>query len=195
MRNKETYEITITSKLGALPLPNIEDDIWSRIEAQLDIDMPTNDGGGNTPPPKSPINFGWLGGAGLICITAILISIFSLTQSKDREPSSTTSSQEVSQEQQDSLSDERPPPSASPPKSPKTSPNVTLSNPNSAGPSIDSSTTTNIVPSLLKDSPQIQSAPPVAIAPQKDSVPPKRSRGVKGISDSDYRIVPKKDTT
>jgi len=195
VRNKETYELTITSKLEALPLPNMEGTIWSRIEAQLDIDMPTNDGGGNTPPPKSPINFGWLGGAGLLCITAIIISLFSLTQSSEREPSSTTSSQEVSQEQQDSFSNERPPPSASPPRSPKASPNVTSNNPNSTVTSADSNTTTNVVPSLLKDSSQIQPAPPIAIAPQKDSIPPKRSRGVKGISDSDYRIVPKKDTT
>ena len=49
MRNKETYELTITSKLEALPLPNLEDAIWSRIEAQLDIDLPTDDGdGGNS---------------------------------------------------------------------------------------------------------------------------------------------------
>ena len=195
MRNKETYELTITGKLEALPLPNMEDTIWSRIEAQLDIDMPTNDGGGNTPPPNSPLNFGWLGGAGLLCITAIIISLFSLTQSSDREASSTTSSQEVSQEQQDSFSNERPLPSASPPRSPKASPNVTSNNPNSTVTSADSNTTTNVVPSLLKDSSQIQPAPPIAIAPQKDSIPPKRSRGVKGISDSDYRIVPKKDTT
>ena len=45
MRKKETYEVTLTSKLEALPLPNLEHMIWSRIEAELDIDMPTDDGG------------------------------------------------------------------------------------------------------------------------------------------------------
>ena len=52
MNNKQAYEITITSKLEALPLPDMEDAIWSRIEAQLDIDLPTDDGGGGTSAPN-----------------------------------------------------------------------------------------------------------------------------------------------
>ena len=197
MKKKQAYEITITSKLEALPLPNLEDAIWSRIETQLDIDLPTDDGGGNTPAPKSPINFGWFGGVGLFCITAVLFSLFMLTQSKNREQSKSTSSQEVTTGQVDSISDERPPPTAPRGKSSNVvSPNITSNDSNNIVPPIDSNVTTNqAVLSQPKDSSQVQLAPPVAIVPQKDSMPPKRSRGVKGITDSDYRIVPKKDTS
>ena len=197
MNQKQAYEITITSKLEALPLPNLEDAIWSRIEAQLDTDLPSDDGGGNTPAPKSPINFGWFGGAGLFCVTAVLFSLFMLTQSKDRERSTNTSSQEISTGQVDSTSAESPP-QATPRRRPPTalSPNITSNDSNTAFIPIDSSATVNQpFPTLTRDSSQVQFAPPVAIVPQKDTTPPKRSRGVKGISDSDYRIVPKKDTS
>ena len=197
MNKKQAYEITITSKLEALPLPNLEDAIWSRIEAQLDLDLPTDDGGGNTPAPKSPINFGWLGGAGLFCVTAVLISLFTLTQSKDRERSTNTSSQEVSTGQVDSNAAQSPTPTT-PARKPSNAvlPNITSNDSNNAFVPIDSNATTNQPLTIqTKDSPQAQGAPPVAIVPQKDTAPPKRSRGVKGISDSDYRIVPKKDTS
>ena len=198
MKNKETYEVTLTSKLDALPLPNLEEAIWSRIEAQLDIDMPTDDGGGNTPAPNSPLNFGWLGGAGMFCIVAVLVSLFMITQSKDKGPSSTTTTlQEASQRQADSVASESPPlqgPQARRPNS--ISPSIATNDSNDVITPLDSNTTFNFsFPSLKNDSVQTQISPPVAIVPQKDSVPPKRQRGVRGITDSDYRIVPKKDST
>ena len=197
MNNKQAYEITITSKLEALPLPDMEDAIWSRIEAQLDIDLPTDDGGGGTSAPKSPINFGWFGGAGLFCITAVLISLFTLTQSKDRERSESTTSEEIKTGRVDSTSADASPPTTPPRKPPNTvSSNTTSNDANNAIVPLDSNATTNLpLPSLTRDSSQVQLPPPVAIVPQKDTTPPKRSRGVKGISDSDYRIVPKKDTS
>ncbi len=197
MNNKQAYEITITSKLEALPIPDMEDAIWSRIEAQLDIDLPTDDGGGGTPAPKSPINFGWFGGAGLFCITAVLISLFTLTQSKDRERSESISSEEIKSGRVDSMSADASPPITPRRKPPNAvSPNIASNDSNNVFVPLDSNAATNLpLPSFTKDSSQVQLPPPVAIVPQKDTTPPKRSRGVKGISDSDYRIVPKRDTS
>ena len=199
MRNKETYENTLTGKLETLPIPDMEDAIWSRIEAQLDIDLPTDDGGGNTPAPGSPFGFCWLGGAGLFCVTAILISLFAITQSKDREGSSTTTFQDPPSEKIDSSSNERPPPGSPRRNAPNSSsPNNTINNSTDSGSRIDTSTNVSIfVPPLAKDSAQLQPGTSVAFTPPKDTItrPPKRQRGVRGISDSDYKIVPKKDST
>ena len=58
MNERKAYEQTIKGKLEAIPLPDMEDAIWARIETQLDIDMPTDDGGGNAPSPNNPSGFG-----------------------------------------------------------------------------------------------------------------------------------------
>ena len=45
MKEKRAYEHIISGKLEALPVPDMEDIIWARIETRLDTDMPTDDGG------------------------------------------------------------------------------------------------------------------------------------------------------
>src|SRR5215213_10042078 len=52
MNQKTTYEVTITSKLDQLPIPDLREAIWARIEGELDTDMPDDDGGDT--PPSSP---------------------------------------------------------------------------------------------------------------------------------------------
>jgi len=110
MRNKETYELTITSKLEALPLPNLEDAIWSRIEAQLDIDLPSDDGdGGTTPTPGSPSGSWWLKGTGLFILAVAIISFFTLTKSKN-ENVPAQGSGEIIPRNFDSIVQAKPPP-------------------------------------------------------------------------------------
>ena len=74
MDHKQAYEQIITGKLNALPLPDMADAIWSRIEDQLDIDMPEDDGGGNDPAP--PSGGSWPGRAGLFAFITAFITIF-----------------------------------------------------------------------------------------------------------------------
>ena len=73
MNQKKAYEQIITGKLEALPLPDLADAIWARIETQLDIDMPEGDGGPGSGPSSGG---GWIGGAGLFVFVAALITIF-----------------------------------------------------------------------------------------------------------------------
>jgi hypothetical protein len=47
MNHSSTYEALIAGKLEQLPVPDMADAIWARIEQQLDVDMPVND---QTPP-------------------------------------------------------------------------------------------------------------------------------------------------
>ncbi|HEX2606857.1 MAG TPA: hypothetical protein VHK91_05735, partial [Flavisolibacter sp.] len=75
MHPKQAYEQTITSKLEALPVPDMADAIWARIEAQLDLDMPTDDGGGN---PSSPSGGGWAGKASLFAVIAAIVIVYFL---------------------------------------------------------------------------------------------------------------------
>ncbi len=199
MRNKETYEITVTSKLETLPLPNLEDAIWSRIEAQLDIDLPTDDGnGGNTPAPGSPSGSWWLKGTSLFILAVAIISFFTLTKSKN-ENVPAQGSGEIIQSHIDSVAQEKPPPNPNIRQTPiPASPNITSNNSKDPVIQVDSNSSTNLVPPpITKDSLQVVNSPPVGFTPIRDSgTTKKKSRGVKGITDSDYKIVPsKKDSS
>ena len=46
MDQRLPYEQLIGAKLQSLSIPDMEDMIWARVKAQLDIDMPTDDGDG-----------------------------------------------------------------------------------------------------------------------------------------------------
>src|SRR5688572_5760066 len=48
------YEQLISTKLQGLAIPDMEDMIWARVKAQLDIDMPTDDGDDGDDGPQSP---------------------------------------------------------------------------------------------------------------------------------------------
>ena len=195
MREKQTYENTITSKLEALPIPDMADAIWSRIEAQLDIDLPTDDGGGNTPGPGSPFGFGWLGGSALFILAAGVISFFFLANS-DNKAGDTPVTLRPPQADSVGLGHS----ATDPPK--QNNPNITipLIPPNNPGDSALTNDTSNLITSVTVppaiDSTKQSKDSLVTLVPKKDSVTPgRRQRGVKGISDADYRIVPKKDST
>lgn len=198
MNEKTAYEQTIAARLQALPLPDMADAIWARIEAQLDIDMPPDNGteGGNT--PNFPTGGFFLGGISLI-VVAVLYLFFSQTKKPDTPqtfPSSTTtpvSTQPVTT------------PANGPPAL-NTTDNATPAGTN-AGPAnqplqtpvLDSNTVTTAAPPILIDSSVLRDAAPLptALAPVKtDTVAAvKKGRGVSGITNDDYRIVPKKDSS
>jgi hypothetical protein len=200
MNPLQAYELTIKGKLEAIPLPDMEDAIWARISARLDTDMPTDDDSGGGPasgiPPRT-----WIGGGALLIFLISLISIFYNRTSKDEVPQvipanpveipdASIQPNEVSpggnpvpqniinpepssQEQPANTIDPQPTPFPA-----QVNPDI----------GIKDSLAADIVGPVL--SPPVN-PPPIA----KDSViPGKKSRGVKGISDNDYKIVPKKDS-
>jgi hypothetical protein len=87
MEQRAAYEITIAGKLDHLPVPDMADAIWARIERQLDIDLPTNDGG-NGPAPSKPSGPGAMGW-GLSALLVALVTTFFLLK---KEPQTTTPS-------------------------------------------------------------------------------------------------------
>ena len=74
MKGKRAYEHIISGKLEALPVPDMADIIWARIETRLDTDMPTDDGGdiGHHPPSGG----GWIGKGSLFLFVAAFVGLF-----------------------------------------------------------------------------------------------------------------------
>src|SRR5689334_30169 len=76
MNGKAGYEQVITGKLEAIPLPDMADAIWSRIERELDADMPTDEGGdGPASGPSLPKGL-ILGGLSSLFLISILAYFF-----------------------------------------------------------------------------------------------------------------------
>ncbi len=241
MNQLKAYEITIKGKLEAIPLPDMEDAIWARIEAQLDTDMPTDDG--NNGPFDSPSG-PWILGSSILAFLLTLITLY-YTQ-KDPDNSSAGTENQNNTFQNSVQTDGAGPPGSNieiQPVSPANSTGDLPVNKASSsqqdlqpglngqqsfvpGSNVQESATQenglqnlpgsniqqnpvpglNVLPDILSsDQTVIQSTPAVDLPkdqtqngavkpPLKDSVlPGKKSRGVKGVTDSDYRIVPKKD--
>ncbi len=195
MSNRQQYEQTIAGKLDALPLPDMADAIWARIEARLDAELPPDNGpGGHS--PNFPAGGFFIGGLSIILLTVLYLLFKPAPNNQqpqiDIPASNTTTVQPAA-----------PLPQSSPPGN---SSIVTAPAGNNAAgapalPPIqqDSNLISNIPPALLPDTatqtailPQVAAVSP----PKKDTLPPaKKGRGVSGITDDDYRIVPKKDSS
>lgn len=202
MNQKATYELTITEKLEQLTAPDMVDAIWARIEAQLDMDLPTDEGPTNPPAPKSGPGK-WLNRGFIIAAVAIVFIYFF----NNRKQTTTSKDQ---------------PTITAPVTTPNNNDNpVRINSPgtnNAIAPQNNNATPTNsstvlpvdsnaIAPvtgpiQLPPDSSAVQTnaAPvfnPPLVNPQKNTPPDstKKGRGVKGITDSDYKIVPKKDSS
>jgi hypothetical protein len=195
MDRKKAYEQIIAGKLEALPLPDMADAIWSRIETQLDWEMPTDDGGGSG--PGAPSGGNWMGRAGLFVFIAAFVTIFLIYKNnKKAEPLV------------------QPEPTVQPAQPPLPAGTNNLINQGRKG-EIPLPQNQEVVPATRSGADSASSTPlPVTLAPTDsvhqttvipppfvpigaDTAPPKRKpRGVTGITDDDYRIVPdKKDST
>ena len=198
MDERLPYEQLIAEKLNSHPVPDMQDQIWARIKAQLDMDMPTDEGdsGGNSPQqPSGPGIMGW----GLsIVIIAIITAFFifkNKQQTKDTTDPVTTNEQTIQPAEQA----EGPPGSIirSREKATTVKPEPIIAVPHTAQ---DSSTVAQ--PNLSTAAPGIQdsvvlprSEPVLTFTPPKTDTaqPPKKRKGVSGLTDDDYRIIPKKD--
>ncbi|HEX5652739.1 MAG TPA: hypothetical protein VFX58_06680 [Chitinophagaceae bacterium] len=198
MNQKALYEMTITEKLEQLTVPDMVDAIWSRIETQLDIDLPADEGPAE--PPSSPPAGGgsWILPAFIIAVTAFVGTLYFTNRnnpavSNDKTP--IRESPSISDPAGNNNGAAQPGTVILPrPKQPgeNTSQGLPLfdSVPAKAGsgvllPVADSNANTGggtvISPPLVSDQPDSNK---------------KKSRGVKGITDDDYRVVPaKKDST
>jgi hypothetical protein len=198
MQEKKAYEQTIASKLEALPVPDMADAIWARIERQLDLDMPENDGGGNNGGPASPPLRSWIGKAGIfIFVTALVLSFLLYTNRKNKSAvPGTTITNELSVKKTDSLINTVSPSTQSeermnPPRSTTQLPGATA---------IPLDTMLNLaagpVPYPIDTTQKFTAVLPPQLKPAIDTTPLKRkSRGVQGINEQDYRIVPSRDST
>lgn len=202
MNPLQAYELTIKGKLEAIPLPDMEDAIWARIKSQLDTDMPTDDGNDHGPaggiPPRT-----WIGGGALLIFLVSLLAIFynrnDRTVNNASQPANTIERSEdsiLSNDQSPEIRNDNDVRSLTPQRggvavvdSGQAVPEQILEQqlpglnlPDSAGGNAIS------LPDPSLNGPLVNSPPSV-----KDTLPPKKSRGVKNITDNDYKIVPKKD--
>lgn len=201
MNQKTTYEQLITEKLEGMPVPDMADAIWARIENQLDIDMPTDDGG-TDPEPRNPSGGGWVGGTGLFVFVVALVTIFFINKNQ-RKRAQTKPPVQIEQKANNvQLGDTLQ-------KAPDRSMPFESSRPQAAAPGIPvgitptasdnavNKDTTALYPPMVTTVDQktpdtvrnvvTVTPPPVS---KQDSVKPKRTRGVPGITNDDYRIVP-----
>ena len=195
MAQQQAYEILIAEKLDTLPVPDLADAIWARIETQLDIDLPTDDGGNDPDPqaPSGPSVLTW----GLSVMIVALLAAFLLYKNKPEPIQPTTqSSPTITERIQQPAPQTTGPPSSTktirrpdPTTTPKNNPAVAIT------PPFDSvvQQPVAIAPLQLPDTLQKRASEPLVITPPRDTTTPqKKKRGVSGINEGDYRIVPTK---
>lgn len=199
MDQRLPYEQLISAKLQGLSIPDMEDMIWARVKAQLDIDMPTDDGdgdGGDDGPqsPAAPAPIRWGLTVMIIALVAAFLFFKNKTTITDNNPALPIITQPAAQPSNEATG----PPASDPiPTPPPLIPQLT---PTPVGSSVD---TTSVQPDLAipvttgidsaninkPDSIFAQAEPPPV---KTDTIPPKKKgKGVSGLKDDDYRIVPK----
>lgn len=207
MNNLTTYEQLIADKLQQLPVPDMADAIWARIEQRLNVEMPLEDGGNNTGSSSLP-GFQFPGKGIVFLFLAALVSVlFYLNRpvkqvQNNNIPSNTNT---ISIPVQDLYKPPEEKLSVQPAESMYTD-KADLPIQYSRGDSFDTQTPAsstepfsiiNEKATLPKSAPVItigQSIIPKNLSPVQDSGT-KKGRGVKGIGTDDYRIVPvKKDS-
>jgi hypothetical protein len=197
MDERLRYEQLIGGKLQSLPVPDMQDAIWARIKMQLDLDMPTDDGdGGSTPPsPTAPRIIGW----GLSILIIALVTTFFLTKNKPAAKNNSEQPATIEQTVSPNAQSNSPPlqkdntlntnapvnTGANNSFSDIGSDSVAMNNPLTDLPLTNDSAGTN------SSSPSITLSPPPSA--DTSSVVKKKGRGMTGLSDSSYRIVPKKN--
>ncbi len=195
MNENKTYQL-IAVKLEQLPVPDMADMIWARIESQLDIDLPPDNGNNDPGPAPTPKPVGRRIALGTATV-ALLIAIFQLFNNRKEEipatsvqpiknstPLTTDSAGAISIPLQRRTGSNNPTPSGG-----------LLTVPSVTGDSAFS--TINLPDSTLQTSAPprdtVSFIPPIVLNPPSDSTPVKKKRGV-SLNDTDYRIIPKKDS-
>lgn len=204
MNRKTTYELKITDKLQELPLPDLEDAIWARVERTLDIDMPTDDGGGDSG-PDTPFGGGGATGVGgfifslffVAAVTAFIIYKTAKPSNEGPAPDNTPAFELKAP----SNTNEQPPPPGSTALPRNNTPARTADPAPTAG---DSALGTPLVvtpPPVGADTTAgvnanaVVQQPPVTLPALVDTTGVKKKTRGAVVNPDDYRIVPKKDST
>jgi len=205
VNNLTPYEILIAQKTEQVAVPDMADSIWASIEQQLDAG-PSSDDGTNGPSKTPPVK-GLPGAGNLVTIFTIATIAIALTWFFTREKK-----EAPEKIQQPSIS---PPTEISPPASdsnklidlsPKKNipllpiiagKDTLLPNDNYSMPFMDTLNKAVLPSPVRADSVFVpDNKPPVVADTSSVTPPPKKPRGVKGISDNDYKIIStKKDST
>jgi len=199
MDEKAAYELTIAEKLEQLTVPDKVDAIWARIEALLDIDMPTDDGSGE-PLVNPPSGSGLWNITGIALFIAALIATIYFTSKKPNINTNTINTPRDSVttiiNRPASTNNKPPPAELAPQPSQRSIPDSSASLQSSLPlpVSIDSLSFKGIDnPSALLSDSIANNLPATPVVTPPADTGKKKGRGVKGITDSDYRIVPDKD--
>lgn len=183
------YEIAIAEKLDQLSVPDMVDAIWARIEKQLDPEPPGDEGPAE-PPVQPTAGPGWNFFAGL-SFTGILLYVLFTTYRP--EPL------------QNQIPARKPKPAESLPQQtiittpaspPDKKPNRPF-NSNAAPPAVHRDDKETFLSPAVVDATAETAIPdpdPETATPLKKQDPdtiPKKKRGVRGVDDRDYRIIPK----
>ncbi|HEY1200264.1 MAG TPA: hypothetical protein VGE79_04745 [Niastella sp.] len=184
--NKTTpYEQLITAKLDEIPVPDMADSIWASIEMQLDAVPSSPD---NTPQPKKTIKFNGKGWYGIAGVAALSATLWWYASHREKATEKTTPLITVPAPQPPLVDSSTSVPPVEKQPLPTVRPKKDTLQFMEVAPKIDSATH-EIVPPPKADS-QLLKYQSIFIPP-RDSVsmpPPKKSRGVKGISEDDYKI-------
>lgn len=204
MSLKQPYEIIIADKLQQLPVPDMADAIWARIE--LELDASANEDANEPAKPAHPNGKGVatktiaiIGGGLLALVVLFFIVMKNNKRTKDKKTLPTTE-KVVTLKQQQSLP--APPSDTARYFQPKLPLNTGIMPTDSPASRIDPITLKGDEFQLPLFSPQRESAASLNIAPRTESsidssllqTVPKKPRGIQ-IPDNDYRIQgSKKDT-
>jgi len=182
MSQSTTYEQLIAQKLQELAVPDQADAIWATIEQQLNIEMPVNgpgSGGLNNP--------GWgLGGGTLLTLfIAALTYIFISRQDLETERNvidkpASIQYQKPAKSREDTLNQ-----MVFPAEVKKDQPALIPGPGNKKEQEVPALNEEPTVPA-----PKAAEVPAVVLPKADTVVAGKKTRGVKGISDADYRLVP-----
>jgi hypothetical protein len=198
------YEQKIADKFSHAAIPDMADEIWANIDAELGSDTPGDDGGGNNPVSSSPSGTGLATGFKFLIVAVVTIAVLFIVRKRNANkvkkkdiPVAPAIEKNITKDSTvvvDSFSET---PAKSGNKEAKT---IT------AKPIVKDSLTKQVMPfnpSLVKDrQDSIATLPPVIIPPENNPtilkrdeqpiVPVKKGKGAKGIKDADYKIIPKR---
>jgi len=198
MNNRTTYEITIAEKLGQLSVPDLREAIWSRIEDQLDMDVNEDDSPDDS--PTAPKSSNWISITkrfGTFAAIVAIVTIIFINQ-KQTSPSNQQNNSPVPVQNnfpQNNHNTESPPGN----RQIKSQPNNSITmdpSPNNLSDSFINTPLITLPVTADTIQPQKVSSPITKIAEpvKQDSIPKKKPKGFKGITDDDYRISLKKDS-
>jgi hypothetical protein len=196
MNEQNKYQL-IAAKLELLPVPDMADKIWARIEAQLDIDLPPDDGNNDPGPAPTPKPVGKRIAWGVVTIV-ILITTFQVYKIKNEDhqlPSVIPVPQKTNSINFDTAVPFTKPPfdrtstNSNQPSSPPAELLTTPAEKTDSNIVIQQSGAKPKVPGSYNDTIPLVN-PTVVLKPSGDTIPIKKRRGV-ALDQSDYRIVPK----